>query len=127
MYLAMARWNTQDLKAYRTTLLQRQIAGQVRQAERLTKAGEVAKQAAALLKTKFGAERVMLFGSVVHGYWFSATSDIDLAVWGLDALAYLTAVAQLQDLAPEFKIDLVRMERCEPELERAILAEGQLL
>jgi uncharacterized protein len=88
---------------------------------------ELARQATALLKAEFGAKRVMIFGSVVHGYWFSATSDIDLAVLGIDTLAYLTAVARLQDLSPDFKIDLIRMERCQPQLEQLILQEGRLL
>jgi len=123
----MTRWSAEELEVYQTTLKQRQVMGQLRQAERLTRAGEVANQAAAVLKARFGAERVMLFGSVVHGFWFSATSDIDLAVWGLDALTYLTAVAQLQDLTPEFKIDLIRMEQCQPELKQVILQAGRLL
>jgi uncharacterized protein len=123
----MPRWSSQELQAYQTTLEQRQGLAQTRRAERLAKAGEVAQQAAALLKAKFGAEQVMIFGSVVHGCWFSATSDIDLAVWGLDAMTYLTAVAQLQDLAPEFKIDLIRMERTRLELAQVILQEGKSL
>jgi uncharacterized protein len=116
-----------ELEAYRMTLNQRHDEEQVKQVQRLTKATELARQAAALLKERFKAEQVVLFGSLVHGCWFSPTSDIDLAVWGLDALTYLTAVAQLQDLEPEIKVDLVRMERCQPELERVIVQEGRSL
>lgn len=64
-------------------------------------------------------------GSLAHGHWFSQTSDIDLAVWGLEADAYFTAVARLQDLSPEFKVDLVAMESCRPALREAIIAEGK--
>jgi uncharacterized protein len=116
-----------ELEVYRTTLNQRHVREQAQQGQRLTKATEMAKRGAALLKERFNADRVVVFGSLVHGYWFSPTSDVDLAVWGLDALTYLTAVAQLQDLEPEIKVDLVRMERCQPELERVILLEGRSL
>ncbi len=115
------------LEAYRLTLNQRQAMEEVRQVQRVANATEVAKQAATLLRGKFKAERVVVFGSLVHGYWFSPTSDIDLAVWGLDSLTHLTAVAQLQDLEPEFKVDLVRMERCQPGLKQVILQEGRSL
>ena len=66
----------------------------------------------------------MVFGSLVHGYWFSQTSDIDLAAWGLKDEDYFLVVARLQDLSPEFRIDLVRMENCRPGLRGAILQEG---
>ncbi|MFM7449784.1 MAG: nucleotidyltransferase family protein [Leptolyngbyaceae cyanobacterium] len=115
------------LAAYQETLRQRQNAKLEQLVCRRRQAGQLADQAAKLLKQQFGAQQVMLFGSLAHGHWFSATSDIDLAVWGLDCLTYLTAVAQLQDLSPEFKIDLVRMERCPPQLRQVILQEGQLL
>ena len=66
----------------------------------------------------------MVFGSLVHGYWFSQTADIDLAAWGLKDEDYFLVVARLQDLSPEFRIDLVRMENCRPGLREAILQEG---
>jgi len=109
------------------TLKKRHTAAKASQVRRLAQASELAKQAAIFLKETFRAKQVVAFGSLIHGGWFSATSDIDLAVWGLDPLTYLSAVAQLQDLSSEFKIDLVRMERCQPELAQVILTEGQLL
>ncbi len=123
-------YNTKDrqkLTRYRTTLQQRQTTEKSILARRFQQGWEVAKQAATLLKEQFGAERVMVFGSLVHQCWYSNTSDLDLAVWGLDNLTYLNAVAKLQDLSSEFKIDLVRMESCKPTLEESILKEGQFL
>lgn len=94
---------------------------------RRERAGEVAHRAAALLKEEFGATQVTVFGSTVHGHWFTATSDIDLAASGLAPDDYFTAVARLQDLSPEFKVDLVALERCKPELREAIMCEGVIL
>jgi predicted nucleotidyltransferase len=125
--MKMSRCTSQELEAYRATLKQREAIAQAHLSQRLEKARQLALEAAALLKEQFHAERVMLFGSLVHGGWFSPSSDVDLAVWGLDPLTYLSAVAQLQDLSPDFKVDLVRMERCSTRLEQVILKEGQVL
>jgi predicted nucleotidyltransferase len=38
--------------------------------------------AASVLKTRFGARRVVLFGSLVHAAWFRSAADVDLAVSG---------------------------------------------
>ena len=88
---------------------------------------EVAQQAAALLKEQFGATQVAVFGSTVHGHWFSTTSDIDIAASGLASDDYFTAVARLQDLSPEFKVDLVALEHCKAELRESIAREGVIL
>jgi len=36
-----------------------------------------------VLKSRFGARRVVLFGSLAHAAWFAPHSDVDLAVEGL--------------------------------------------
>ncbi|WP_416672241.1 nucleotidyltransferase family protein [Egbenema bharatensis] len=123
----MSRTDQPDLALYRETLKQRQLSEQHQLAQRFERAERVAEQAARWLKQEFGAERVMVFGSLAHREWFSNTSDIDLAVWGLSPEVYLVAVAQLQDLAPEFKVDLIQMERCCPELRQTVLNEGKEL
>lgn len=123
----MSRTYQPDLALYRETLKQRQVTAQQQLARRFERAWKVAEQAARFLKQEFKAERVMVFGSLTHGQWFSSTSDIDLAVWGLSPEAYLVALARLQDLAPEFKVDLIQMERCPPELRQTILDEGKEL
>ena len=49
-----------------------------------------------VVEGQFAATQVTLFGSTVHGHWFSTTSDIDLAASGLASDDYFTAVARLQ-------------------------------
>ena len=71
-----------------------------------------------------GAARVVTFGSLVHGHWFSKTSDVDLAVWGVELDDYLVAVARLQDLSSEFKVDLISAAHCKPALLEVIVKEG---
>jgi predicted nucleotidyltransferase len=79
---------------------------------------EVAKKAANLLKQEFGAERVVLFGSVL-GEGFHESSDLDLAVWGLPESLYFKAVARLEGL-DGFVIDLVEVQHAFPHIADAI-------
>jgi len=115
------------MAVYRATARRRWERERRERARRRERAWEVARRASALLKEQFGATRVVVFGSLAHERWFSATSDIDLAAWGLRDADYFTAVARLQDLSPEFEIDLVAMERCKPSLRETILEEGKPL
>jgi predicted nucleotidyltransferase len=113
--------------SYRATAQRRWEQEQRELVQRGERAWEVARHAATLLKEQFGAARVFVFGSLVHGYWFSRTSDIDLAAWGLSADDYFVAVAKLQDLSPEFEIDLIAIPYCRPGLREVIEREGQPL
>lgn len=92
---------------------------------RRLRAGEVARRAAALLKEKFGAQRVILFGSLTRGPGrFYAMSDIDLAVAGLDERSFYRALDELLQLDPDFEFDLVELEFARPEIRTAVEQEG---
>lgn len=117
----------EQMAVYRATARQRRERKQRELAHRKERAWQVVHQAATLLREQFGATQVAAFGSLVHGYWFSRASDIDVAVWGLQADDYFVAVAKLQDLSPEFEIDLVTVEHCKPELREIIAREGKQL
>jgi predicted nucleotidyltransferase len=115
------------LTAYRTTMQQRGEREKQMRLERQSRAFQIAQRAANLLKEEFAASQVILFGSLAHQHWFSPTSDIDLAVWGLAKSDYFLAVARLQELSAEFKIDLVDSNNCPASLHQIILQEGQIL
>ena len=112
------------LSKYKETMRRRDAAMQQELEERKTRAWDVARDAAALLYNQFNASYVVAFGSLVHEMWFPPTSDIDLAAWNISDEDYFVAVAKLQELATEFKIDLIAMERCKPHLREAIEREG---
>ncbi len=115
------------LAVYAATAQRRRQEQRQAQLRRRQEAWTVAQQAARLLREKFGAEQVLLFGSLAHTLWFSATSDIDLAAKGIHAEEYFTMVARLQEISPHFRIDLVDLDRCPPHMYAVIYAEGQPL
>ena len=112
------------LRQYKETMRRREASTRRALEERKARAWAVARHAATLLYDQFNASHVVTFGSLVHGMWFSPTSDIDLAAWDIADEDYFTAVAKLQDIATEFKIDLVAIERCKVPLREIIEREG---
>jgi uncharacterized protein len=84
----------------------------------------LARKAAGLLKSEFGAARVVVFGSLAREDWFTTWSDVDLAAWGISPARYFEAIATLTGLSPIIRIDLVDPESCRPKLRDTIEREG---
>ncbi len=84
-----------------------------------------AKRAARLLVERHGVRKVVLFGSLAWGR-FQATSDVDLAVHGLEPERFFPAAA---DLYREISvpIDLKLISECPPVLRGRIAEEGVVL
>jgi len=70
-----------------------------------------------LLKERFGARRVILFGSLAgQGPWHGR-SDIDLAVEGLAPDEFFAAYSACRDLLPPgLELDLLSLESVYPEM-----------
>jgi predicted nucleotidyltransferase len=93
-------------------------------AERWEQAWEFARIAAHLLRERFGAARVVAFGSLAHRSWFSPWSDIDLAAWGIPADQFYRAVAAVTGISPDFQVDLVDPDDCRQSVRQSIELEG---
>lgn len=92
--------------------------------ERWNRAWETARTAADLLRRRFGATRVVVFGSLAHDEWFTRWSDVDLAAWGIPPDVFFRAVAAVTGLSAEFKVDLIDPQDCRPALRQVIEREG---
>ena len=92
--------------------------------DRREKALKVAKEAATLLRQKFGAKKIVFFGSLTNKDAFSAWSDIDLAAWGIPPDKFYSAVAAITGLSPLFKIELVEPDNCREVIKEVIYREG---
>ncbi len=93
----------------------------------MKRAEQVAVAAAQALKEQYAATRVVLYGSVAHGYGFHAESDIDLAVEGIAPAQFWKAWASLDPIDPAFEINLVAVEEATPRLLVVLETEGVLL
>lgn len=114
-----------ELKKYKGAL-QRQTGPpaltQAQRAERSRLLRRVA-EAANLLKSKFGARRVILFGSLAHQAWFVPDSDVDLAVEGL-AGDYWQAWRSVEEIIHERPVDFIELEMASSSLKKSIQRYG---
>jgi uncharacterized protein len=118
-----------ELKKYRPSeaFRRRRAATRVEVAKRRRRALLVARKAATLLKERFGAKEVILFGSLARRGSFTLYSDIDLAARGINADLYLTAMETVLHMDADFKIDLIDPEFCSPAMRVEIEKEGKSL
>ncbi|MCU0567867.1 MAG: nucleotidyltransferase domain-containing protein [Oculatellaceae cyanobacterium Prado106] len=110
----------EQMQLYIQTAQQRERDRIEQRSQRYRQGLQVAEAAAQILKQTFGVQRVVLFGSWLNESKIHAHSDLDLAVWGLDEALYFKAIAQLEDINPDFSIDLVRVEQAYPHIQQAI-------
>ena len=86
-----------------------------------------AQTCARLLRERFGARRVILFGSAARPDTWHADSDIDVAVEGLAPDRFFAAYSACRDLLPHgMELDLVPLEQAYPELRARILGEVEM-
>lgn len=81
-------------------------------------------EAAAVLKARFGARRVVLFGSLAHEAWFTPGSDVDLAVEGLAGDDYWQAWRVVEEIIGDRSVDLIDIETSGESLRRSIRDYG---
>ena len=82
------------------------------------------REAAEALKTRFGARRVVLFGSLAHAAWFVPDSDVDLAVEGLRGQAYWEGWRLVEEIIGDRPVDLIEIEMVGESLRKAIERYG---
>ena len=82
------------------------------------------RDAAALVKARFGAKKVVLFGSIAHAGWFAQDSDVDLAVEGLGGDDYWKAWGLVEEIVKDRPVDLIDIETARDSLKRAIERYG---
>ncbi|NKQ35974.1 MAG: nucleotidyltransferase domain-containing protein [Chloroflexi bacterium] len=117
----------EKMAEYRQGARRRAAARQAKLDERFYLAWEIARQGAEILRTRFHAEKVIVFGSLLDRSRFHERSDIDLAAWGIAEKDYLRALGSLLDLTTEFSVDLVRVEEAREHLRKEIETQGMLL
>ncbi|MEO8356185.1 MAG: nucleotidyltransferase domain-containing protein [Chloroflexota bacterium] len=112
------------LAQYRRTAISRQKARAPKVKLRMKKAWKLAKQAAGILRKQYHAERVAVFGSLLHETRFTQWSDVDIAAWGIPAEETFRAIGAVMDLDSSLEINLVDINTCTPSLLKAIEQEA---
>lgn len=82
------------------------------------------RKAAAMLKSRFGVRRVILFGSLAHESWFLPHSDVDLAIEWLDSEDYWHAWKLVEELIDDRPVDFIEIETSRESLKKDIERYG---
>ena len=113
-----------DLGAYRATARRQKAREQQALERRHKRAWDLARCAATLLKERFGASRVVVFGSLIHAGCFTPWSDVDIAAWGIAPHDTFRARGAVHDLATDMALNLVDVGACQPTIFTVIAQEG---
>lgn len=117
----------EQLAEYRSGAQSREAARKQESRSRRLRAWRAAHRGTSLLKSAFGANRVIVFGSLAHGAWFSPRSDIDLAVEGLAGEEFWRAWSAVEQVTPGFQVDLVDLTKAPERLRERIREHGREL
>jgi predicted nucleotidyltransferase len=114
----------EELATYRAAARRRHEQEQQELAQREKRAWELARRSAALLRERFAATRIVVFGSLVCKGCFTPWSDVDIAAWGIRPEDTFRAMGAVMDLASEIEINLVDVNTCSASLLDVIEREG---
>ena len=114
----------EELARYRAAARRRHQTEQAALARRERHAWELARLAAALLRERFHAERVLVFGSLIHPGCFTEWSDVDVAADGIDAADTLRAMEEVQGMSRSIAVHLVDLAACSHSLREVVDREG---
>ena len=117
-------WPPDEMQKYRPWQATERYTEDPKAVARRGRALEVSRDAARILKKKYGATRVVLFGSLARRSLFAPTSDIDLYTEGVPGNLFFEAEAEIEEIAEGFRVDLVETKECPPQLLREIEDEG---
>jgi predicted nucleotidyltransferase len=117
----------EEVAAYRAAARRRGEQEQRELALREKRAWALARRAATLLREEFEAERVVVFGSLVHTSCFTPWSDVDIAAWGIDPQDTFRAIGIVMDMDADIELNLVDVGTCSLSLRTTIEREGVAL
>ena len=83
------------------------------------------KKISKILKEKYKAEKVIIFGSLLDKNRFHKRSDIDIAVKGIDDGLFYEAYGEIIGKHTDFKVDLIDLKDCKNSLLEVIKEEGK--
>ncbi len=75
---------------------------------------------------KYQPTQIIQWGSLLQPQHFSEASDIDLAVVGLDAIAFMQLLADAEEMT-QFPLDLIQWENIHPSFQKIILMKGKII
>lgn len=82
-----------------------------------------AREIAAMLKSKYSATAVVLFGSFASGK-HDRYSDLDIAIRGVEPRLFYRAAGEATAIQNEFSVDIVDLDDCPAPFRDSVVREG---
>jgi predicted nucleotidyltransferase len=114
------------MAVYRATLWRREAELQEQLRQRTERAWVAARAAAAMLRERYGATRVVLYGSLARGH-FTLWSDVDIAAWGISEDDCYAAVFDVLGVTEEIEVNLALIQHVRPEVLASIERDAEEL
>jgi predicted nucleotidyltransferase len=115
---------SEQYSAYLPHIRQRWADEQAGWEKRRQQAWAVARQIAGMLRTIYGADQIIAFGSLIGTGPFDDQSDIDLALSGVSPADFFRAYAQAMAITSTFKLDLIDLDDCSTQMRQTISQSG---
>ena len=116
-----------DYKKARQFLEEKENQRQKRLDEKFLQAQQDFEQIKNLIIEKYHPKRIFQWGSLLHREQFSEVSDIDIAVEGITSAEEIFKLyGEIMNMT-RFSIDLIQMEKIEPEFVELIKSKGKLV
>ncbi|MFN0145713.1 MAG: nucleotidyltransferase family protein [Dehalococcoidia bacterium] len=113
----------EEMAEYRAAYRRRLAEAEERRARLELRARALASEAAGVLRERFGATRVLLYGSLARGQ-FLVGSDIDLVAWGIDSDRWLDVVGVGMELGREVEMSVALAQMMRPGVLTEALQDG---
>lgn len=118
-------WKPEELAVYRDTAIRLREQDREAEKERRERGWVAARAAADLLRSRFHATRVVVFGSLAReNTSFTRWSDIDIAAWGLAERDSLHALGAVFDMDTGFEMNMIDVNVCKLAILESIAREG---
>jgi len=80
-----------------------------------------------MIINQYSPKKIVQWGSLLHAEQFDENSDIDIAIEGiLDAAKYFALLGDAMKLT-RFPLDIIQLEKIEPEFAELILLKGKII
>lgn len=121
------RLTAEQLSSMREGRRERRDRAELRRKALLAEAEHDASAIIRMVADRYGPDRVYQWGSLVETDHFRETSDIDLAVEGVDDPRELFALIAEAERLTRFPVDIVQIERVHPRYAELIRRHGRLV
>ena len=116
-----------DIQRARANLLKREEIRREARRKRFEAASGDFARIVEMIIDRYSPRRIVQWGSLLHPDQFDESSDIDIAVEGItDADRYFALLGDAMALT-RFRVDIVQLEKIEPEFAELIRLKGKVL